>query len=136
MATASTPRIDPQEARELLLQKRMMLLSRLDTQIHAERSPTSPQKERTVPGDAADSAVLSEEEDKTLSQAQRTNDAVKQVELALERVGDGTYGICVDCREPIDPQRLRSQPEAVRCLSDQEEFDRRQSGGTPHHARL
>lgn len=136
MATASTHQNLIQEARELLLQKRTRLLNRLDMQIHAERSQPATQDERSNPGDAADSAVLSEEEDKTLSQAQRTNDAVKEIDLALVRVEDGTYGTCLDCGEPIDPQRLRSQPEATRCLSDQEDFDRKQSGGVPHHARL
>ena len=135
MQRESAGRIDLQQARELLTQKRALLLNRLDTRMFPERTQPVNLDERRTPGDAADSSSQSEEEDKLLSHAQRANDAVKEVDEALLRVDDGTYGTCIDCGEPIDPERLRSMPEAARCLSDQEDFDRQQSGGAPH-ARL
>jgi RNA polymerase-binding transcription factor DksA len=134
MQRESAGSIELQHARELLLQKRALLLNRLDTRMFPERSQPVNLDERRTPGDAADSSSQSEEEDKILSHAQRANDAVKEVDEALTRVNDGTYGKCIDCGEPIDPERLRSQPEASRCLTDQEDFDRKQ-GGAPH-ARL
>ena len=37
------------------------------------------------------------------------------VETALERLDDGTYGRCEVCGGPIDDQRLADQPAARTC---------------------
>lgn len=42
-----------------------------------------------------------------------------EVEAAIARLDDGTYGTCVDCGKPIEPARLEYRPEAARCLDDQ-----------------
>ena len=48
-------------------------------------------------------------------QEQRDLDEVAQVEAALQRLDNGTYGDCSDCGEPIILQRLQVQPAALRC---------------------
>jgi RNA polymerase-binding transcription factor DksA len=35
---------------------------------------------------------------------------------ALERLDAGSYGRCVDCGSPIEPERLAARPSAARCL--------------------
>jgi DnaK suppressor protein len=35
---------------------------------------------------------------------------------ALEKLEDGTYGICDSCGKPIAPARLRFAPESVLCI--------------------
>ncbi|MBI3765800.1 MAG: SpoIIE family protein phosphatase [Ignavibacteriales bacterium] len=42
---------------------------------------------------------------------------LQEVETALERIDDGTYGICHKCNEPIEPGYLRSYPLVTVCLS-------------------
>ena len=49
------------------------------------------------------------------AQEQRDINELAQVELALKRLYDGTYGNCVDCDEPIPLERLRVQPATQRC---------------------
>jgi RNA polymerase-binding protein DksA len=49
----------------------------------------------------------------------------QQVEEALARTRDGTYGVCESCGQPIDPERLRARPEATLCIACQ----RQQEGG-------
>ena len=44
---------------------------------------------------------------------------MKDVEGALHRLDDGTYGDCVDCGEPIPLQRLLVLPAALRCTACQ-----------------
>lgn len=44
---------------------------------------------------------------------------LERVDRALEKVDDGTYGICDVCGEPIDPRRLRAAPESSTCVSHQ-----------------
>ena len=42
---------------------------------------------------------------------------------ALKRLEDGTYGKCVDCGKDIPAERLKAQPEAIRCVDDQRRFE-------------
>jgi DnaK suppressor protein len=46
---------------------------------------------------------------------------------ALQMIEDGTYGVCVDCGQPISEKRLKSYPNATRCLACQELFEERGS---------
>lgn len=48
----------------------------------------------------------------------------EQVERALERLRDGTYGICEGCGRRIPEARLRYQPAATRCVECQGHWDR------------
>jgi DnaK suppressor protein len=47
---------------------------------------------------------------------------------ALSRIADGTYGICVECDDPISEKRLAALPWARYCLRCQENADRVPSG--------
>jgi RNA polymerase-binding transcription factor DksA len=40
---------------------------------------------------------------------------LNQVNAALERIEVGKYGVCADCHEPIENDRLVLQPMATRC---------------------
>jgi len=44
---------------------------------------------------------------------------LRDIDLALRRLGDGSYGICIDCGEPIDPRRVVARPVAPRCVGCQ-----------------
>lgn len=52
------------------------------------------------------------------------------VEQALARVADGSYGECADCASPIPFARLAAYPAARRCVACQEAAEKRQGGGT------
>ena len=47
----------------------------------------------------------------------------RRLNRALEKIEDGTYGICVDCEGPISEKRLKSFPNAERCLVCQEDYE-------------
>src|SRR5664279_2463674 len=40
-----------------------------------------------------------------------------EIGMALERVGAGSYGICLSCGRPIGTPRLQARPSAGRCLA-------------------
>ena len=42
---------------------------------------------------------------------------IHQIQAALKRISEGTYGICTHCGEDIDPKRLEALPTATRCIS-------------------
>lgn len=41
---------------------------------------------------------------------------IAQIETALGRIADGTYGQCVTCGEAIAPARLEAVPHAAQCI--------------------
>jgi RNA polymerase-binding transcription factor DksA len=47
----------------------------------------------------------------------------EQVELALQRLAEGKYGICVDCGKEIPRERLEAIPESIRCVEDQARYE-------------
>lgn len=51
----------------------------------------------------------------------------REVEAALGRIEDGTYGRCVDCGKQIASARLEFKPEAARCLEDQQKHEAQQA---------
>lgn len=46
-----------------------------------------------------------------------------EVEEALKRIEQGTYGLCVQCQHPIPEQRLLIIPWAARDITCQEQHD-------------
>lgn len=52
---------------------------------------------------------------------------LRLIEEALDRVKDGTYGLCDDCAEPIASTRLKNQPWATLCIVHAEERERASS---------
>lgn len=57
-----------------------------------------------------------------------TESRLSKVEHALERMDEGSYGICEVCGDAIGEDRLRAYPLATRCVEDAE--DDAQPGGT------
>ena len=67
-------------------------------------------------GDMA-TAMYDRELDEGLEEgAQQT---LSEIEAALRRIDDGTYGACEVCGKPIAPGRLAAIPWARRCIDDQ-----------------
>jgi DnaK suppressor protein len=55
----------------------------------------------------------------------RNASLMRDLRAALNRVADGTYGLCIDCEELIAARRLAAVPWAARCLSCQENTESR-----------
>jgi DnaK suppressor protein len=47
----------------------------------------------------------------------------RRLRSAIERIDDGSHGICLECEEKIDPRRLEAIPWAELCISCQERAD-------------
>jgi DnaK suppressor protein len=50
---------------------------------------------------------------------------LNEIESALARIDDGTYGLCTRCGRPIDPRRLEAVPYATLCIEDKRATERR-----------
>lgn len=54
---------------------------------------------------------------------------LKLIDNALQRIIEGTYGICEECQDVIHPKRLKNQPWTNLCIVHAEEFEREYRGG-------
>jgi len=48
---------------------------------------------------------------------------IQGIQAALSRMASGTYGLCVNCGEPIGFERLQAWPLANRCLECQSQAE-------------
>ena len=44
--------------------------------------------------------------------ASHQSDLIKEIDEALARIEDGTYGLCTRCGKPLDEERLKAMPTA------------------------
>jgi DnaK suppressor protein len=75
-------------------------------------------------GDFANGSISSETKESLLQQTTFDWNLFTQVRDALQRIGNGAYGKCVDCGRQIEAARLESLPWTPYCLVDEERHDR------------
>lgn len=71
---------------------------------------------KTLSSDFAEQATERENDDVLEEIARETQISIHHLKAALQRLDDGTYGICVSCGEDISAARLRVIPEATLCV--------------------
>ena len=80
-------------------------LSRLDRDLSETPDP-----------DSSERAVQMEDDEALEGQAQVVSNEIASVRRALERIADGSYGVCTNCGEDIAEGRLEARPEAALCI--------------------
>jgi DnaK suppressor protein len=81
--------------------------------------------------DPTDRASLESNRNAVLRIRDRERKLIGKIDDALERISDGSYGLCETCGGPIGMDRLRARPVTTLCIdckSDQEAQERRQRG--------
>jgi DnaK suppressor protein len=74
--------------------------------------------------DALDEVQLAGERELAIRNLDRDSNMLRQVNGALARVADGSYGICLHCDEDIKTKRLDAVPWTKYCIKCQEAADR------------
>jgi DnaK suppressor protein len=54
----------------------------------------------------------------------RESTLARRLRAAIDRVKDGSYGICLQCEEEIAPKRMKAIPWAELCIDCQERTDK------------
>lgn len=67
--------------------------------------------------DPTDMATREELEAFSLRLKEREKNLLRKIDLALERLQDGTFGICETCGEPIEERRLLARPVTTLCIA-------------------
>ena len=65
----------------------------------------------------ADSSQVTAERGEVEALAGKLREALSEVERALAKLDDGSYGECDDCGQAIDPLRLEAKPAAPYCIN-------------------
>jgi RNA polymerase-binding transcription factor DksA len=74
--------------------------------------------------DAGDMSVADLLVDVNLSVVDHHIGELRDIEAAIGRIGDGSYGVCTDCGRNIIARRLIAYPTAKRCLHCQKRHER------------
>ena len=82
-----------------------------------------------VPSDEGDLSQQSHEEWIFLNRNTLEIKLLREVEAAIRRIEQGTYGVCHECEEAISPKRLDALPWAKYCVTCQEEVAARAARG-------
>ncbi|HEV8055233.1 MAG TPA: TraR/DksA C4-type zinc finger protein [Nocardioidaceae bacterium] len=75
--------------------------------------------------DQADVGSTAFERDHEMSLARHSREMLSQIEHALERIDDGSYGVCESCGNPIGKLRLMAFPRATLCVACKQREERR-----------
>jgi RNA polymerase-binding protein DksA len=75
--------------------------------------------------DQADMGATSFERDHELTVLSNERDKLAQIDRALARIDDGTYGVCESCGNPVGKMRLMAFPRATLCLTCKQREERR-----------
>ena len=55
--------------------------------------------------------------ERNLARRERAQGKLERLEAALQRMEEGTYGICEACDQAIEPERLAALPIATLCIA-------------------
>lgn len=106
--------LDIDAIRENLENQRERLVEQLD---ELGATPSGDLKADLNYGDGfADAASVTAERTERLGLVDTLKGQLDEVDRALERIGDGTYGVCARCGQEIPPARLEARPESTLCV--------------------
>jgi len=104
-----------------------ILISRLETergrliaeleQLKASANTPEERREGSPFGKREEEATETLELEKRLALEKRIREQLVGVEHALHKFEEGTYGLCDNCGQPIDPARLEALPQASLCMN-------------------
>ena len=102
--------------RSRLESERKRLVEEME-QLKANVSPADERREGSPFGKREEEAAETLELEKRLTLEKRIRDQMAEVEHALRKFEEGTYGLCDSCGQLIDPARLEALPQANLCMN-------------------
>jgi DnaK suppressor protein len=93
--------------------QRVLASATEETRTYAARHP-----------DAADQALAEYERQTLTHKAATAQQQIENLNRALQRIAQGSYGVCAECGGDIEPKRLEALPWAQYCVVCQEARER------------
>jgi RNA polymerase-binding protein DksA len=118
--------VDTEHLRQRLLEERRRVLDAIEN-LHAE-NPGSIGDETDEPtfqdNHLGDIATATFDREMATSLEENSNHVLAEIEAALARIDEGTYGLCERCGRPIGLERLEALPWATLCIEDKRKQER------------
>jgi RNA polymerase-binding protein DksA len=118
--------IDTNHFRDLLLEERERVAAALQN-LHDDHpgSISDETGEDTVyDNHLADTATETYDRELDYTLEENSEHVLADIDAALKRIEDGTYGTCTNCGKQIAPERLEARPWATLCIDCQRERER------------
>jgi len=125
MATGGLSPEELDRARAELLDRRRRLWERVE-RLSAESAQDNPRELgeiSSLPTHPADLGTEAFEQETDFGLAERSSAEIREIDRALARLDDGSYGVCEHCDQRISEERLHALPSAAlcaRCQAEQE----------------
>jgi RNA polymerase-binding protein DksA len=115
--------IDVEHFRVLLLEERGRVESAIEN-LHKDHPGSLDDEVEETDNDPAESASATLDREMDYSLEENSTQVLQEIEAALKRIDDGTYGTCTNRGEQIDPERLEAYPWASLCIDCKREAER------------
>lgn len=109
------PRAELKVFRELLVRRKRVLAG--DVAGLESDAMKSGGDGSSLPVHLADLGTDNFEQDMSLGRIESESDEIQEIDEALERIVDGTFGLCETCKKKIPKERLKAIPYARLCVS-------------------
>ena len=120
-STAKFPAADLKDFRKRLIEARAAALSGVDAM--KATGFNEAEDHESDGGDGTNQTLRLQ----ALGQMGNINRTIQQIEEALHRIDDGSYGVCTVCGQLIRKPRLLNQPFVLTCMECQSEMERSRS---------
>lgn len=107
--------LDLAQVRATLVEERARIMHRLELLAEPE-DDDSVGREISYNPDRSDLADEYAARERDLALLAIDQEQLAQIDAALQRLTEGTYGVCLTCGEPITPGRLEILPYATLCI--------------------
>jgi RNA polymerase-binding protein DksA len=118
--------VDTEHFRQRLLDERQRVVDAIEN-LHNE-NPGSIGEETDEPtfqdNHLGDIATATFDREMASSLEENSNHVLTEIDAALARIEEGTFGVCERCAKPIDAERLEALPWATLCIDDKRKQER------------
>ena len=105
-----------EELRKRLEEEKERLTKELSRLREIRMSPEQGNEIRGYGEERSEDATKTIELEKRIALEENLRSSLSEVEHALDKFDNGTYGLCDECGQPIDPARLEVLPQANLCI--------------------
>jgi DnaK suppressor protein len=118
--------IDMADFRQKLLEERQRVADAI-AYLHAENPGTiSDETQETggVDNHLGDTATVTVDREIDYTLEENSEHVLAEIDAALRRIDEGTFGVCTSCGNAIEPDRLQYLPYATLCIEDKRREER------------
>ena len=119
--------IDTTRFRDALLEERARVVAAIDN-LHEDHQGSMSEEtgeDAVFDNPLADTATETYDRELDYTLEENSEHVLADIDAALKRIEDGTYGVCTKCGKQIPQERLEARPWATLCIDCQREQERR-----------